>query len=125
MLPINIKPITEKRLKQLQRGASKRDYVVWKDYVKARDNYQCQYPRCPNKYKRNVKLEVHHIRKFSTHKHLKTDKFNGITLCEDCHKGIYGREEMFERLFFEIVKSNESKKNKSNSGHEGTKPSDV
>lgn len=114
MIPLNIKAITQKRLKQLQRGSSKRDYVNWKDYVKARDNYQCQYPKCPNKYKKDVKLEVHHIKKFSTHKHLKTDKFNGITLCESCHKNIYGRERQFEMLFFQIVRSNEAKNKKEN-----------
>lgn len=64
-----------------------------------RDNYQCQYPGCSVK----DKLEVHHIKKFATYKHLRTALFNGITLCEAHHSKIFGREEHYEVAFFKIV----------------------
>ena len=105
MLIPNIKAITQKRLKQLQRNASSAEYKEWKFYILDRDNHKCQYPMCNKK----DKLQVHHIKRFADNPSLRTETFNGITLCQACHAGIYGKEQFYEMMFFEIVKANEQK----------------
>lgn len=105
MIVPRIKPITNKRIQQLKRNSGAKEYQDWRKYVMERDGNICQYPRCFSE----KDLQVHHIKKFSLYKHLKTDKLNGITLCKVCHGRIYNREEMFELLFLNIVLSNEKK----------------
>lgn len=56
------------------------EYKQWVQSVFKRDNYTCQ---CCGKT--NCSLEAHHIYNFATHKELRTDLNNGITLCHDCH----------------------------------------
>jgi hypothetical protein len=115
MIIPNIKPITAKRLNQLKKGRNDEDYKNWRLYVLDRDGKQCQYPMCS----KTEKLQVHHIRKYITNKHLRTAKFNGITLCEDCHRKIQGVEEHYEFSFFKIVQANEQRysKKKCNEGN--------
>lgn len=99
------KPITDKRLQQIKKGRNTDDYRKWRESVLARDKYKCQYPGCS----RHEKLEVHHIRRFSQNKHLRTERFNGITLCDKCHDKITGQEERLEMTFFKIAHANEIK----------------
>lgn len=105
MIVPRIKPITQKRLAQLKRNAGDGKYREWRLYVLERDGHRCQYPGCD----KDDKLQVHHIKKFSKNKHLKTDKLNGISLCEGCHRKIYNKEELYEFLFFNTVLANEKK----------------
>lgn len=95
------KPITQKRLTQLESARNSKAYRDWKKAVFTRDENKCQYPGCNN----TEKLEAHHIRPFSVHKHLRTQIFNGITLCRACHSKITNVESKYELLFFEIVKA--------------------
>jgi len=72
-----------------ERGRSYQEYYAWREKVYERDNYTCQC--CGRK---GVELNAHHIFNYSTHKELRTDLANGITLCKDCHDlfhQIYGR----------------------------------
>lgn len=66
----------------------------WRMDVFFRDNFTCQ--KCN---KRGEKLNAHHLYNFSSHKELRNEVSNGITLCESCHlrgedsfHSIYGKE---------------------------------
>ena len=59
--------------------------MEWKEYCKRRDDYTCQC--CGSK--RNI--EVHHINGYHRYPSLRTAGFNGVVLCEKCHK-IYHSE---------------------------------
>jgi 5-methylcytosine-specific restriction endonuclease McrA len=108
MFFIKIKPITNKRLKQLQRDAGDSKYRQWRKDVLKRDKNVCQMPGCKSKNR----LEVHHIKRFADAKHLKIETYNGITLCRKCHKSIHNREQAYEILFMKIAESNEAKNSK-------------
>ena len=53
-------------------------------------------------------MQVHHIQKWSSASSLRYDASNGITLCWDCHNEVNGKEEMYIRLFYNIIQSNEN-----------------
>lgn len=118
MIIPRIKPITQKRLDQLKRNSSSKEYREWKLYVLERDNYHCQYPLCGRSKDRGDKLQVHHIVRFANNRLLRTETFNGLTLCEICHRRIHGQEQAYEFMFFKIAKANESRfqKNKNTKG---------
>lgn len=127
MLIPRTKPITQKRLAQLQNERNRTEYREWRKAVLVRDESKCQYPGCVNDSK-NSKLEVHHIKEYYKYKHLRTAIINGIVLCESCHKKVTGFEHRYELVLFTIAKKNTDKyeedkkrqQNKTNSGHEGT-----
>lgn len=96
----------KKRYDQLLKQRGKQEYQDWRTAVLARDGNKCQYPGC----NKTDKLQVHHIRRYTDAKHLKTDIRNGITLCIDCHRKVTGREDMYALLFLNIVLSYEQKK---------------
>lgn len=100
-----LKPVTPKRLAQLQRDHGGEAYKSWRNYCLERDDHQCQMPGCCNKRK----LQIHHIKRFSKNPHLRTNTFNGITLCEECHRKIFNKEGMYEIIFLKIVKANDDK----------------
>lgn len=102
MLFPKIKPITNKRLEQLERNSSSMKYRIWRDTVLARDGCRCQYPGCIE----TQKLQVHHIRRFADIKYLRYELFNGITLCAKHHQSIANNERFYETAFFKIAKSN-------------------
>lgn len=72
-------------------------YAVWRESVFIRDDYTCQ--SCNSK---NVKLNAHHIQRFSTHPLLRLSITNGITLCEKCHRDIKNRESSLVPKFTKI-----------------------
>lgn len=113
MLIPRIKPITNKRLGQLVRNSSSDKYQMWRDSVLARDENKCQYPGCC----KDEKLQVHHIKRFVDAKHLRYERFNGITLCIKHHQQIANNEGYYELMFLRIVLANEQKlkKNTDNS----------
>lgn len=114
--------ITQKRLDQLRNERNKTSYRQWKKDVLCRDKYTCQYPGCDIK----KDLEVHHIKKFHTHKHLRVALTNGITLCEKHHNQVTGTEHRYEIIFFKIAQANTEKyvpkPNKNSFRFEGTEP---
>ncbi len=58
------------------------EYCEWRDSIFQLYNYTC---RCCGDNK-GGNLNAHHIYGYSEYKKLRTNKSNGILLCEDCHK---------------------------------------
>ena len=86
----------------------RRDYSdpVYKQFrleVLKRDKFTCQM--C-NKRGKRVRLNVHHIMKWSSASTLRYDTDNGITLCKGCHKSVTGKESHYISYFLEKVRSN-------------------
>lgn len=63
-------------------GRDSIEYRKWKKDVLERDSNTCQV--CGS----TLSPEVHHILPYATHKELRTDVKNGITLCECCHSAM-------------------------------------
>lgn len=74
-------------------------YEDFRKRVLKRDKYKCRMPGCSY----GKKLQVHHIKKWSTASSLRYEISNGITLCPNCHKSIKGKEHHYESLFMEII----------------------
>jgi hypothetical protein len=49
-------------------------------------------------------LEPHHIKRKSLYFNLIYEVSNGVTLCRNCHRKTFGKEEEFEEIFTEYVK---------------------
>ena len=75
-------------------------YIKWRNSVLNRDNYTCKL--C-GKTKDETILNVHHIERYADNEELRTDVSNGITLCYECHKKIFNREEEFEEYFKQLI----------------------
>lgn len=66
------------------------EYGLWHEAVLKRDNYRCVF--CLRKRgwdkaeKKQVKMEVDHIKPFALYPELRYAIDNGRTLCVDCHK---------------------------------------
>ena len=60
-------------------------YKEWRCSVFMRDDWTCQ--KCGKRSKANeyLLIHAHHIKPFATHKHLRFELSNGITLCKKCH----------------------------------------
>ena len=80
-------------------------YKEWRTRIFKRDKFKCQMPSCDRK----TRLNAHHIVKWSSAPHLRYDEYNGITLCQYCHKQVTNHEHMYESLFMDIVRSNDAK----------------
>ena len=88
-----------------KRYRNPRDYEAYREFrrsVLKRDSYKCQYPGCEIRHQ----LEVHHIKKYADHHRLRTEIFNGITLCKKHHCAITGKEEQYESVFYRTVIAN-------------------
>ena len=84
----------------------KRDYhdPVYKHFrlqVLKRDKFTCKM--CKTKGKR-VRLNVHHIIKWSSAASLRYDIDNGITLCRKCHDSVKGKESHYITYFSELIR---------------------
>ena len=75
-------------------------YIKWRNNVLNRDNYTCKL--C-GKTKDETILNVHHIERYTDNEELRTDVSNGITLCYECHKKVFNREEEFEEYFKQLI----------------------
>jgi hypothetical protein len=59
---------------------------IFRDKIFKRDNYTCQHCKRKRKEGDRVILNIHHIKSFSTHKELRFDESNVVTLCVECHR---------------------------------------
>lgn len=75
------------------------EYITWRNAVFRRDGYRCRMPRCGSK----IKIQAHHIKRWSDCPGLRFDVGNGITLCNVCHKSVTKNEEQFEKLFLSLL----------------------
>lgn len=62
-----------------------REYYEWRKSVYERDNYTCV---CCG-YDKGGKLNAHHLYSYDSHKKLRTEVCNGVTLCKDCHENFH------------------------------------
>ena len=76
-------------------------YSKWRDSVLERDDYKCKM--CGKSEDETI-LNVHHIIRYADNEELRTDVDNGITLCYECHKKIFGKEKEFEEYFKQLIK---------------------
>jgi 5-methylcytosine-specific restriction endonuclease McrA len=74
-------------------------YAGFRKSVRKRDGNKCQFPGCGSK----TRLEVHHIKKWTSHPSMRFDVTNGITLCKSCHQRTKGSEEVYEPMFYKIL----------------------
>lgn len=82
------------------------EYNKWRKSVYERDNYTCQ--KCGDNSGGN--LNAHHIESFLIAIDLRIEIFNGITLCEACHKRfhqIYGRGNTNRKQLEYFLKDNQ------------------
>jgi len=73
-------------------------YTEWRLSVYERDKFTCQ--ECKE---RGGSLNAHHIKTFADYPELRFEVSNGITLCEDCHKKIKGKEKLYEEKYYSII----------------------
>lgn len=85
----------------MKRNYNDEAYEQFRKDVLKRDKKTCQMPNC----KKKIKLQVHHIKRWSSASSLRYDIENGITLCKECHKSISGKEHHFESLFLQIIRN--------------------
>ena len=92
----------EKEIKTNNKNKRKVDYqyIKWRKGVLERDDYKCKL--C-GKTKDEIVLNVHHIVTYADNEELRTDIDNGITLCYECHKKIFGKEKEFEEYFKQLI----------------------
>jgi len=83
---------------RLKRSSKKRaytkKYLALRNYVMLRDRYECQL--C---YGHGIKLEVHHVIKWSSQRAVRQNKRNLISLCKACHASIRNKEERYVHIF--------------------------
>ena len=75
------------------------EYREWRRQVFFRDRFTCRV--CLSK----GYVQANHICPFRSHKELRHDINNGITLCIECHKFIFKREELFIKFFQGILEN--------------------
>lgn len=93
-----VKRLRASTILRLKKNAKKRKYskkyLLLRNSVLLRDHYQCQMCQATG-----VKLEVHHVIKWSSQKIVRQNKRNLISLCKDCHRSIRNKEERYVGIF--------------------------
>ena len=81
-------------------------YLQLRNRIFLRDHYTCQCKLCEKPT--GVKCNIHHIRKWSSDRRLRENKFNLITICRSCSlKHIDRREQKWETRLKLIARKNE------------------
>lgn len=92
------KPLSAAIKLRIKKNNSKRrytkKYLLLRNSVLLRDQYECQMCKATG-----VKLEVHHVIKWSSQRALRQNKRNLISLCKDCHQSIKNKEEKWAPIF--------------------------
>lgn len=91
-------------LKKRRRELKTKWYKKLRMSVFMRDDFTCQLCGARGGY-----LNAHHIKRYIDSKSDRFDRCNLITLCADCHDGIFGMEKDYEKMFQRIVRKNEKK----------------
>lgn len=84
----------------MRRDYSDPQYKEWRQKIRARDKYCCQFPNCSSKNK----IQVHHILKWQDYPGLRYHLDNGITLCRQHHEMITGNEEHYIKMLADIIR---------------------
>jgi hypothetical protein len=94
-------PYTNKYPKKKVGGRNFLDpqYKRWRHEVRKRDGYNCAWPGCKHK----LKLETHHILRWSENLENRFNISNGITLCKYHHTLVKGKEQDYIILFNNIL----------------------
>lgn len=74
------------------------EYKSWRFHIYSRDRFSCVLCN-----RSGQKLEAHHIIRWADAPELRYAPSNGVTLCENCHLTVTGREEEFVAKFKQIV----------------------
>jgi transcription elongation factor Elf1 len=72
-------------------------YKEWRLKVLKRDKFKCR--KCGKK----TKLYCHHIKTWASYPALRYDPSNGIALCGNCHKQMWGSELSWESLCYGLL----------------------
>lgn len=87
-----VTPENEKERKNIE-------YYMWRRLVFYRDHFSCRVCGA------NGYVQANHILPFRSHKELRTEVSNGITLCIPCHKFVFKREHLFIKFFQGILEN--------------------
>ncbi|NBU33410.1 hypothetical protein EBS40_02140 [bacterium] len=90
----------------MMRDYSNPEYKKWRKLIYKRDNFTCQWPGCSS----NIKLNAHHIYKWSDFPGLRFHPNNGITLCKTHHDNIKGLEDSYSQFFSKLILNKGNKK---------------
>ncbi len=82
------------------------EYKLWRLAVYKRDGFQCK--KCGKKVCKGRKIQAHHILKWSEYPTLRYDVNNGITLCWECHKILYGNENSYVSMCKMLIGNKET-----------------
>lgn len=93
------KPKTTKGYSKDTRNYKSPEYTKWREDIKKRDNYQCQWPGCCSRHR----IQVHHIKTWASYPGMRYVTANGITLCAKCHDSVKGKEVDYETFFLKIL----------------------
>ncbi len=100
------KPYTQKRYykskprtHRCSRNYKSPEYAKWREDIKKRDNYQCQWPGCLSRHY----IQVHHIKTWANYPGMRFVAANGITLCRKCHDSVKGKEDDYVPFFLKIL----------------------
>lgn len=76
--------------KEYRKYTQSMEHKEWRKSLFERDNYTCKL--CG---KKGGKIHPHHIFKKTEYKQFRSQLWNGITLCADCHKKTIGHEDEY------------------------------
>lgn len=81
------------------RDYNSKEYKSWRQQIRKRDNFICQWPNCHSKRS----IQVHHILPWSDYPGLRYHINNGICLCKYHHNMIKNNETSYANLFLHLL----------------------
>ena len=94
----------ERDCKRNKRKYSKR-YIQLINYIKCRDGWRCIFPGCSKPA--GVRLQIHHLQRYSDNIRLRQNKYNLASICTTCHRAISNQEKKWAPRLKIIVRRNE------------------